>query len=318
MGGVALPLATSKGLRMEPIVRVRGLRKRYGSLTAVDDVSFDVERGEILGLVGPNGAGKTTTVECILGLKTRDLGLVEVFGQDPAGRSSTLRERIGVQLQAAELQDRLRVHEAVALFASLYPKAEDPERLIAEWGLTERRNTAFGDLSGGQKQRLFITLALVNRPDLVVLDELTTGLDPQARRATWDLVRAVRDRGATVILVTHFMDEAEVLCDRVAVIDNGKVVALDSPAALITAQRAGARVRFTAPPGFDAGVLQSAPGIERIEQEGREVVVSGSGPLLVHVAARLATLPEPPLDFRAERSTLEDVFLALTGREVRD
>lgn len=201
---------------MEPLVKVRGLQKRYGSLAAVDDVSFDVEPGEILGLVGPNGAGKTTTVECVLGIKQRDHGLVEVFGQDTAGRSRTLRERVGVQLQAAELQDRLRVHEAVELFASLYPKAEDPERLIAEWGLSERRNTAFGDLSGDQKQRLFITLAVVNRPELVVLDELTTGLDPQARRATWDLARAVRDRGATVILVTHFMDEAEMLCDRVS------------------------------------------------------------------------------------------------------
>jgi ABC-2 type transport system ATP-binding protein len=303
---------------MEPIVRVRGLRKRYGSLAAVDDVSFDVQRGEILGIVGPNGAGKTTTVECILGLTTRDGGLVEVFGQDPADRIGALRERVGVQLQAAELQDRLRVHEAVELFASLYPKAEDPERLIAQWGLTERRNTAFGDLSGGQKQRLFITLALVNRPELVVLDELTTGLDPQARRATWDLVRAVRDRGATVILVTHFMDEAELLCDRVAVIDTGKVRALDTPASLIAAQRSGARVRFTAPTGFDAGSLRSAPGVERVDQEGSQVIVSGHGPLLVHVAARLATVSEPPLDFRADQSTLEDVFLALTGREVRD
>jgi len=303
---------------MEPIVRVRGLQKRYGSLAAVDDVSFDVERGEILGIVGPNGAGKTTTVECILGLKTRDHGLVEVFGEDPADRTGTLRQRVGVQLQAAELQDRLRVHEAVELFASLYANPEDPEQLIEQWGLSKRRNTAFGDLSGGQKQRLFITLALVNRPELVVLDELTTGLDPQARRATWDLVRAVRDRGATVILVTHFMDEAEVLCDRVAVIDQGKLRALDAPARLIAAQRSGVRVRFTAPPGFDLHSLQSAPGVERIEQEGREVIVSGHGPLLVHVAARLATLPEPPLDFHAGRPTLEDVFLALTGREARD
>jgi ABC-2 type transport system ATP-binding protein len=303
---------------MEPIVRVRGLRKHYGSLAAVDDVSFDVERGEILGIVGPNGAGKTTTVECVLGLKTRDQGLVEVFGHDPAARSRELRERIGVQLQATELQDRLRVHEAVELFAALYPKAEDPDRLIKEWGLQERRNAAFGDLSGGQKQRLFITLALVNRPELVVLDELTTGLDPQARRATWDLVRAVRDRGATVILVTHFMDEAEVLCDRVAVIDKGKVRAIDSPARLIAAQRSGVRVRFTAPPGFSPESLRSAPGVENIESEGDQVLVSGHGPLLVQVAARLVTLDEPPMDFRAERSTLEDVFLSLTGREVRD
>ncbi len=303
---------------MEPIVRVRGLRKQYGSLMAVDDVSFEVQRGEILGIVGPNGAGKTTTIECLLGLKTRDAGTVEVFGEDPAARSNMIRERIGVQLQAAALQDRLRVHEAVELFASFYSRAEDPERLLAQWGLGERRKAAFGDLSGGQKQRLFIALALVNRPELVVLDELTTGLDPQARRATWDLVRAIRERGATVILVTHFMDEAEVLCDRVAVIDGGKIAALDTPARLIAERRSTTRVRFTAPPGFDAAAVQGAPGVERVEREGAEVVVFGSGPLLVHVAARLATLPAPPLDFRAERSTLEDVFLALTGREVRD
>lgn len=303
---------------MEPIVRVRGLSKRYGTLLAVDGVSFDVERGEIVGIVGPNGAGKTTAIECLLGLKQRDAGTIEVFGEDPAARSNTIRERIGVQLQAAALQDRLKVHEAVELFASLYSQAEDPSKLIEQWGLTERRDAAFGDLSGGQKQRLFIAMALVNRPELVVLDELTTGLDPQARRATWDLVGAVRNRGATVILVTHFMDEAEVLCDRVAVIDHGKIVALDTPARLIAAQRSSARVRFTAPAGFDPVLIRSAPGVETVEQKGTEVIVSGSGPLLVHVAARLATLPEPPLDFRAERSTLEDIFLALTGREVRN
>jgi len=303
---------------MEPIVSVRGLSKRYGSLAAVDGVSFDVERGEIIGIVGPNGAGKTTTIECLLGLKARDGGTIAVFGEDPAARSNSIRERIGVQLQAASLQDRLKVHEAVELFASLYSKAENPEQLIAQWGLTDRRDAAFGDLSGGQKQRLFIAMALVNRPELVILDELTTGLDPQARRATWDLVRSVRDRGATVILVTHFMDEAEVLCDRVAVIDHGKIVALDTPARLIAAQRSNARVRFTAPPGFDPSLIRSAPGVETVEQEGHLVTVSGSGPLLVHVAAKLAALPEPPLDFRAERSTLEDVFLALTGREVRN
>lgn len=303
---------------MEPIVRVRGLVKRYGSLAAVDGVSFEVERGEIVGIVGPNGAGKTTTIECLLGLKARDAGTIEVFGEDPAARSNTIRERIGVQLQAAALQDRLKVHEALELFSSLYTKAEDPEQLIAEWGLTERRNAAFGDLSGGQKQRLFIAMALVNRPELVVLDELTTGLDPQARHATWDLVRSVRDRGATVILVTHFMDEAEVLCDRVAVIDHGKIVALDTPARLIAAQASSARVRFTVPPGFDPALIRSAPGVDTVEQEGSVVTVSGRGPLLVQVAARLVTLAEPPVDFRAERSTLEDVFLALTGREVRN
>ncbi len=303
---------------MESVVRLKGLTKRYGNLVAVDDVSFEVKQGEIFGIIGPNGAGKTSVVECVLGLRTRDGGSITVLGEDPARGGKSLLTRIGVQLQAATLQDRLRVREAVRLFAALYPKAEDPDRLIAEWGLSDKANTAFGDLSGGQRQRLFITLALVNRPELVVLDELTTGLDPQARRATWDLVRAVRDRGATVILVTHFMDEAEVLCDRIAVIDHGKIRALDTPRALMHAQQAGARVLFTAPAGFSSQLIAGAPGVDTIEQTGNQVSVTGHGPLLVHVAARLVTLPDPPLDLRSERVTLEDVFLTLTGREVRD
>ena len=303
---------------MTPVVKVENLSKRYGDLRAVDSVTFDIANGEMVGIVGPNGAGKTTVVECILGLKERDGGRIEVLGEDPARGGRTLRTRVGAQLQKAELQDRMRVHEAVEFFASLYPEPEDPEQLIRQWGLAERRNAAFGDLSGGQKQRLFIALALVNRPDLVILDELTTGLDPQARRATWDLVRAVRARGATVLLVTHFMEEAEFLCDRIAVIDRGKLLALDTPAALIADQRRGVQVRFTAPRGFSEEMLRGAAGLETIERQGAEIVVTGHGPLLVRVAARLDALEEPPLDLRADRANLEDVFLSLTGREVRD
>jgi len=301
----------------DPVVHVSRLRKCYGSLVAADEISFDVGRGEILGLIGPNGAGKTTVVECILGLRQRDGGSVTVLGEDPAAGGKALKTRVGAQLQAAALQDRLKVHEAVELFASLYPNPEDPEKLLAQWGLSERRNAAFGELSGGQKQRLFVILALVNRPELVVLDELTTGLDPQARRATWELVRSVRERGATVILVTHFMDEAQALCDRVAVIDRGKLLALAAPTRL-TDGDGGVRVRFSKPGGFQPGLLHGVPGLGQVEMKDGEVIATGQGPLLVHVAARLAQLPDPPLDLRTERNSLEDVFLQLTGRELRD
>ena len=302
---------------MDPVVSVRDLRKCYGSLVAAEGISFEVGAGEILGLVGPNGAGKTTVVECILGLRQRDGGTIRVLGEDPATGGRTLKTRVGAQLQAAALQDRLKVHEAVELFASLYPNPDNPARLLEQWGLSERRNAAFGDLSGGQKQRLFVILALVNRPELVVLDELTTGLDPQARRATWDLVRAVRARGASVLLVTHFMDEAEALCDRVGVIDRGRLLALDAPARL-TDGKGSVRVRFTSSDGFSAGLLDGVPGLATVEQSDGEVVATGQGPLLVQVAARLAALPDPPLDLRTERRSLEDVFLELTGRELRD
>ncbi len=302
---------------MNPVVEVLNLRKCYGSLVAVDDVSFDVAPGEILGLIGPNGAGKTTVVECILGLRKRDGGTLRVLGEDPADGGRTLKNRVGAQLQAAALQDRLKVHEAVELFAAFYPGSEDPAALLAQWGLSERRDAAFAELSGGQKQRLFVILALVNRPELVILDELTTGLDPQARRATWELVRSIRQRGATVILVTHFMDEAQALCDRVAVIDHGRLLALDAPARL-TDGNGAVRVRFTAPEGFTPGLLDGAPGLAAVERSGSDIVATGQGALLVHVAARLATLPNPPLDLRNEKNSLEDVFLQLTGREMRD
>ena len=301
----------------DPVVHVSRLRKTYGSLVAVDDISFEVAKGEIFGLIGPNGAGKTTVVECILGLRRRDTGTISVLGEDPAAGGKALKNRVGAQLQAAALQDRLKVHEAVELFASLYHNPEDAGQLLRQWGLNERRDAAFAELSGGQKQRLFVILALVNRPELVVLDELTTGLDPQARRATWELVRSVRERGATVLLVTHFMDEAQALCDRIAVIDRGKLLALDAPARLIDGD-GQVRVRFSTPDGFQPGLLEGVPGLVALEQHDGEVVATGQGPLLVHVAARLAALPNPPLDLRTERHSLEEVFLALTGRELRD
>jgi len=215
------------------IIEVEGLRKMYGGTVAVDGVSFTVSQGEIFGLVGPNGAGKTSIVETLAGLRRPDAGTVRVLGHDPGRERRELAQRIGIQLQEAALPDRLRVREALDLYASFYRDPADWRDLIAEWGLEDKRDTAFADLSGGLKQRLLVALAFVGSPELVFLDELTTGLDPRARRTTWNIVRDIRAKGVTVVLVTHFMDEAEQLCDRVAVVDRGRIVALDRPAALV-------------------------------------------------------------------------------------
>jgi ABC-2 type transport system ATP-binding protein len=212
-----------------PVVEITDLRKTYGSTVAVDGISLAVHRGEVFGVLGPNGAGKTTTVECAAGLRRPDSGTVRVLGLDPATDPDAVRQRVGVQLQQAALPQRMTVREAMAVFASAYDRAVDPAALLDEWGLREQRRSAFGKLSGGQRQRLFIALALLGDPEVVVLDELTTGLDPAARRDTWALVRRLRDRGVTVVLVTHAMDEAEMLCDRLVVIDRGRVVAEGTP-----------------------------------------------------------------------------------------
>ena len=216
------------------VIEVSNLRKQYGDHLAVADVSFDVAEGEIFGIVGPNGAGKTTTVECVDGMRKPDAGTVRVLGLDPSRDRAQLHRLVGIQLQESQLPGRLKVWEALDLYSSFYPQPADWRQLMADMGLSDKRNTVFSELSGGQKQRLSIALALVGNPRVAVLDELTTGLDPQARRDTWELIRSVRDRGVTVVLVTHFMDEAERLCDRLAVINAGRVVALDTPAALIT------------------------------------------------------------------------------------
>src|SRR2546430_2551897 len=219
---------------MRPVIQVSGVRKTYGKTVAVDEVSFEVNEGEIFGLIGPNGAGKTTTMECIEGLRTPDQGTISVLGLDPFRHVYKLQDRIGVQLQQAQLQKRIKVWEAVDLWASLYQKkAIDGEHLLEQLGLADKRGAWFMNLSGGQKQRLFIALALINDPEVVFLDELTTGLDPQSRRAIWDLVRGIRARGKTVFLTTHLMEEAERLCDRVAIIEHGRVIDIDSPERLV-------------------------------------------------------------------------------------
>src|SRR5512136_1647323 len=258
---------------MDTIVQVEGLHKVYGATVAVEDVSFEVKEGEIFGMVGPNGAGKTTTIECLEGLRKPDAGTVRVLGADPQQAGQTLCLRAGMQLQQSNLPDRMKVREALDLYASFYPNPVDWEELLTQLGLEEKRNAAFSKLSGGQKQRLFIALALLPDPQLVFLDELTTGLDPQARHAIWDLVRDMRRRGKTVILSTHFMEEAERLCDRVAILDRGKIVALDTPASLIRSLGAEERVVFnvdgTLPQGFEKAF--SSP--VRLEIHGGEVVI---------------------------------------------
>src|SRR5437660_1699944 len=231
----------------QTVVHVADIRKTYGRTVAVDGVSFEVRQGEIFGLIGPNGAGKTTTMECVEGLRRVDRGGISVLGLDPTRDAYMLQDRIGVQLQAAQLQKRIKVREAVSFWASLYRNPVDGDRLIDQLGLSDKRNAWFMTLSGGQKQRLFIALALINDPELVFLDELTTGLDPQARRAIWELVRGIRDRGKTVFMTTHLMEEAERLCDRVAIIDHGRIVDVDAPAALVARHCPERTVPLTTP-----------------------------------------------------------------------
>jgi ABC-2 type transport system ATP-binding protein len=297
---------------MTTVIDVRGLRKTYGTIVAVDEVSFQVEAGEIFGIVGPNGAGKTTTVECLEAQRKPDGGTIRVLGLDPQRDGQQLRERIGVQLQEANLPDRLRVWEALDLFSSFYRRSVDWEKLLDQLGLAEKRNAPFAKLSGGQKQRLFIALSLINNPEVVFLDELTTGLDPQARHLMWDLVRSVREQGKTVLLTTHFMEEAERLCDRVAVMNRGKIIALDTPRKLILGLQAKTRVIFEVEGPFDSSLLDEVA--VRVEREGNRVVVYGEGdnPL----SAIVQTLERQGCgfhDLHTEQPNLEDVFLALTG-----
>jgi ABC-2 type transport system ATP-binding protein len=297
---------------MSSIISVQNLRKTYGKLVAVDDVSFEVAEGEIFGLLGPNGAGKTTTVECLQALRNYESGNVSVLGFDPRREARALRRRIGSQLQESALPDRVKVWEALDLFASVAPDALDWRTLLEQWGLAEKRKASFGSLSGGQKQRLFIALSLVNNPSVVFLDEMTTGLDPAARRVAWELIREIRDRGTTVVLVTHFMDEAENLCDRLAIVNHGKIIASDSPHGLITRHTSEVRVIFTTE---KTGLpwLEKVAGAKRVTVKGRRVEVEGSGPLLALVAAALVEHGIVPADLRVEQPTLEDVFLKLTG-----
>ena len=300
------------------VIQVENLTKTYGSTTAVSGLSFCVQRGEIFGIVGPNGAGKTTTMECLAGLRRATSGQLSVLGLNPAREERELRKRVGVQLQQAALPEDLKVWEALDLFATIYHRPDGWQKLMKTWGLEEKRNARFGTLSGGQKQRLFIALSLVNDPELVFLDEITTGLDPQARRSTWDLIEKLREHGKTVVLVTHFMDEAERLCDRVAIIDHGSLVALNTPRALIENLHAETRIIFSADKQETYLWLNNVPEVSAVERQNGNVVVTGSGPVLARVASALAEHGIVPGDLRSQQATLEDVFLALTGSAIRD
>jgi ABC-2 type transport system ATP-binding protein len=301
-----------------PVVHVEGIRKHYGRTVAVDDVSFDVRQGEIFGLIGPNGAGKTTTMECVEGLRSPDRGTIAVLGLDPVRDVYRLQDRIGVQLQEAQLQKRIKVREAVDLWASLYRKSVDAGHLLEQLGLVEKQNAWFMTLSGGQKQRLFIALALINDPELVFLDELTTGLDPQARRAIWELVRGIRQRGKTVFMTTHLMDEAERLCDRVAIIDRGRIIDIDSPAALVRRHCPERTVIVTTSQQSADALFRQLPVVTAVERRNGDVLIQGRGDDLVsNVIQCLAVHAIPVTDLRTESPTLEDVFLRVTGHSIR-
>jgi ABC-2 type transport system ATP-binding protein len=298
------------------IIEVRNLRKQYPNHLAVEDVSFEVAEGEIFGILGPNGAGKTTTVECVAGLRRRDGGTVQVAGLDPRAERDELRQVLGMQLQSSALPEKIKVWEAMDLYASFYPDPADWQELLERVGLAGKRDAKFKELSGGQRQRLSVALALVGRPRVAVLDELTTGLDPQARRDTWELIEHVRDSGVTIVLVTHFMEEAERLCDRLALIDTGKVVATDTPAGLIAQVGGEQRVRFRPSAPVDDAVLLALPEVRAVTRSGNQVVVSGSGNLAPAVTLALANHQVVPGDLRIEQATLDDAFLALTGRKL--
>lgn len=309
---------------MNPVVQVEGLRKTYGKTVAVDSISFEVREGEIFGMVGPNGAGKTTTVECLEGLRKPDSGKLRVLGLDPIHQERDLRLLIGTQLQQAQLPDQLKVGEALDLFASFYPDPVPWQPLLERLGLTDKKNSYLSKLSGGQRQRVFIALALINNPKLVFFDELTTGVDPQARHSIWDLVREMRADGHTVVLTTHLMEEAEKLCDRVAIVDHGRLVALDTPAALIRNLGVESRVLFTVDQEYDPETLKSLAGVSRVEKNEQKVIVygrklqAGQPPLIAEVANALAAQGIAFSDINMERPSLEDVFLQLTGRAMRD
>jgi ABC-2 type transport system ATP-binding protein len=298
---------------MTVVIEVQNLHKEYKDTVAVDDVSFAVNEGEIFGILGRNGAGKTTTVECVEGLRQADRGSVSVLGLDPQHDRAELTQLLGVQLQDSQLPDRLKVAEALDLYSSFYRDPADWRELLEMLGLQDKAGTPFRKLSGGQKQRLSIALALVGNPKVAVLDELTTGLDPQARRDTWELIERVRDRGVTIVLVSHLMEEAERLCDRVALIDKGRIVVIDTPAALAERAETEQRIQFRPSVPFDDALLTSLPEVASLTRRGDVVVVTGNSDALLAVITTLSASQIKPLHLRVDQGNLEDAFLELTG-----
>jgi ABC-2 type transport system ATP-binding protein len=301
-----------------PVIEVTNLHKEYGRVTAVDDVSFSVEPGEIFGILGPNGAGKTTTVECISGLRAADGGSVRVLGLDPVADKGELHQTVGVQLQEAGLPDKLQVREVMRLFASFYRDPADIDVLLRRLGLAGKAEARYKKLSGGQKQRLAIALALVGNPRVVILDELTTGLDPHARRETWGLVEQVRDAGVTVLLVTHFMEEAERLCDRLALIDRGRVVAVDTPAGLAERTGGGQRMRFRPSTPIEDAELLALPEVDSVTRHGAQVELSGNAQLVQAVTTLLARAQIIAEGLRVEQTSLDDAFVTLTACQEKE
>jgi ABC-2 type transport system ATP-binding protein len=302
-----------------PVIQVSGIRKTYGATVAVSEVSFEVAEGEIFGLIGPNGAGKTTTMECVEGVRRPDRGAISILGLDPFRDVVQVQNRIGVQLQQAQLQKRIKVWEAVDLWASLYSKTVDGDRLLEQLGLSDKRNAWFMTLSGGQKQRLFIALALINDPEVVFLDELTTGLDPQSRRAIWELVRGIRDRGKTVFMTTHLMEEAERLCDRVAIIEHGKIIDMGSPEELVRRHCPARTVLLATENALAEERLRTMPSVETVTRLDSRFTIQGRGEAFVsEVIQCLSENQIRVTDFRTVLPNLEDVFLKLTGHSIRD
>lgn len=295
----------------QPAVRITNLVKRYGSFVAVDGVSFSIDEGEIFGIIGPNGAGKTTTVECISGLRDPDSGSISVYGLSPQRDRDRIRDLVGVQLQVSALPPRLKVGEALELFAAFYAKPLDPQEVLESLAIKHIERAAFKNLSGGQKQRVSIALALVGNPKIAILDELTTGLDPEARRDTWALIERMRNRGVTVILVTHFMDEAETLCDRVALINKGRVRALDTPEA-IAAEAGTTRLRFVPSRPLADQALFAVDGVQVVERKDRFVTVTGTGDLAASLISALAASGVQVSELEATRGNLDDAFIRLT------
>ena len=298
----------------EPVIDVRDLRMRYGKTDVLNGISFTARRGEVLALLGPNGAGKTTTVECAIGLRSPDSGTIRLLGLDPKTDRDEIHQLVGVQLQSSAQPDKLRVGEILDAYRSFYRDPVDVAELTEALGLSGKLRDYYKSLSGGQRQRLSVALALIGQPRIAVLDEMTTGLDPQARRDAWELIEGVRDRGVTILLVTHFMEEAERLCDRVALIDNGHIVALDTPASLAARARGGKTVRFLPSAPFDDGLLTGLPEVTRVEHQGQHVIVTGTGELVNAVLLSLAAAGVTARDVQLDSSNLDDAFVKLTGK----
>ncbi len=299
-------------------VEISHLRKTYGNLVAVDDISLSVAEGETFGILGPNGAGKTTAIECAIGLREPDAGTIRLFGLDPHANRDQVRQVVGVQLQASAFPPKLRVGEILEEYRSFYRHPADVSELTGALGLAGKLGDYYRSLSGGQRQRLSVALALIGRPRLAILDEMTTGLDPQARRDAWALIEHIRDRGVTIVLVTHFMEEAERLCDRVALIDHGRVVALDAPDRLAAGARGAKTVRFVPSAAFDDRLLTGLPEVCGMQRHGQHVLVTGTGDLVNAVILALAAAGVTARDVQLGASNLEDAFVALTSQDLHD